>query len=517
MLRYSRRTINIYFLLTAIILFGGIWGWQYSTLADHKRVVREHAAQVSKDFVFLEKAISLRGFAADQSLSKAEVEADLDEFEWLLENRYSYLYLKGIDYKAGLDAIRLSAAKGMSRGMLAYQLHKVITLFGDGHSLIRDPYIETICSGFLPFLVEDCNGRIIAFQTDRSEFVSPGCPVLKTMDGIDLSVWLKCAEVLAIRGSKQLLKYKTVHNLRYIELLRKEMGLKENAEVQIGFESLDGQKQETKSIPLTHERPAYGCWPKTQSGILGNEIGYLRIAPAMDPSETFLQGIIQNMQDFRNTKGLVIDIRGNEGGSRKPLETLLPFFMDPNEPFQIINISAYRLGVPDIHEYMESRFLFPISSNYYSETEKRQLRKFTNNFKPEWVFEKQDFSDWHYCIVRPSQSPGYYRYQKPVVILMDARNFSACDIFLGAFKGRPGITLMGTASSGGSGCPIKYRLRHSNISVRLSSMISFRPNGQLYDGRGIEPDIVFDSVPEDLIGRSDSVLEKALEILNNQN
>ncbi|MBM4104576.1 MAG: hypothetical protein FJ263_11140 [Planctomycetes bacterium] len=512
---YARRTV--FFLLLIIILCIVIGVWQFFKPGYHARIVREHAGRVEPDYVFLAKTIHMKSFRGDCGLSKAEVEADLDEFEWLLENRYSYLHLKGIDYKAGLDAIRLSAAKGMSRSTLAYKLHKLITLFGDGHSLIRDPYIETICSGFLPFLVEDCNGQIVAFQPDRSEFVIPDCPVLKTIDGIELSVWLKCGQELATKGSKQLLNYQTVHNLRYIELLRKELGIGEKAEVEVEFESLDGQKRGKKSIQLARERPAYGCWPKTQSGIIKNEIGYLRIAPAMDPSETFLQGIIQNMQDFRKTQGLVIDIRGNEGGSRRPLETLLPFFMDPNEQPQIINISAYKLGVPDIRDYMENRFLFPISSNFYSETEKRQIREFTNNFRPDWVFEKQDFSEWHYCIVRPSQSPGYYRYQKPVIILTDARNFSACDIFLGAFKDRPGVTLIGTASSGGSGCPMKYRLHYSEILVRLSSMISFRPNGQLYDGRGIEPDIICGPVPEDLIGRSDSVLEKAVELLNTQN
>jgi hypothetical protein len=508
MLQYPRRTIGIHFLLITIILCSGIGIWHFLKPGYHERVVREHANQVGKEYAFLKKTISLKSFGGDKYLSKAEVEADLDEFEWMLENRFSYLHLKGIDYRAGLDAIRLSAAEGMNRGTLAYKLRKLITLFGDGHSLIQDPDIENLCSGFLPFMVEDCNGQIVAFQTDRSEFLDPNYPVLKTMDGIELSVWLKYAQELATKGSKQLLKYQTVHNLRYIELLRKELGIDEKAEVEIGLESFDGQKQKEMSLKLANERPIYGSWPKTQSSILKNAIGYLRIAPTMDSREEFLKGLVQSMQDYKDTNGLVIDIRGNEGGSRMPLVTLLPFFMDPNEQFKIINISVYRLGVPNIGDYTEARFLFPVTSSWYSETEKRQIQKFISNFKPEWNFMKHDFSDWYCFVVKPPRFSSYYRYQKPVVILMDARNFSA-------FKGMPKITLIGAVSSGGSGCPIKYRLHNSQILVQLSSIISFRPNGQLYDGRGIDPDITCDFVPEDLIGRSDSVLERALKTLNN--
>jgi len=41
-------------------------------------------------------------------LSPGQAQGDLDELEWLLENRYSYLKRKGVDYKAALDSIRSS-------------------------------------------------------------------------------------------------------------------------------------------------------------------------------------------------------------------------------------------------------------------------------------------------------------------------------------------------------------------------------------------------------------------------
>ncbi|GIK15815.1 MAG: hypothetical protein BroJett003_07790 [Planctomycetota bacterium] len=90
---------------------------------------------------------------------------------------------------------------------------------------------------------------------------------------------------------------------------------------------------------------------------------------------------------------------------------------------------------------------------------------------------------------------------------------SATDVFLSAFKGRPGVTLIGTPSGGGSGRKRGYTLAHSGIEVRLSSMASFRADGWLYDGSGIEPDVLAPATPDDLIGRTDSVLDLAVSRL----
>ena len=44
-------------------------------------------------------------------------------------------------------------------------------------------------------------------------------------------------------------------------------------------------------------------------------------------------------------------------------------------------------------------------------------------------------------------------------------------------------------------------------------MASFRPNGMPYDTKGIAPDIDIPVKPTDLIGKTDSALEAAIERL----
>jgi C-terminal processing protease CtpA/Prc len=76
------------------------------------------------------------------------------------------------------------------------------------------------------------------------------------------------------------------------------------------------------------------------------------------------------------------------------------------------------------------------------------------------------------------------------------------------------VTLIGTPSGGGSGCKVKYRLHNSLIRIQLSSMASFQPNGKLYEGNGIQPDIHIEPTPTDFIGKTDTVLDAAIQTIS---
>jgi C-terminal processing protease CtpA/Prc len=48
-------------------------------------------------------------------------------------------------------------------------------------------------------------------------------------------------------------------------------------------------------------------------------------------------------------------------------------------------------------------------------------------------------------------------------------------------------------------------------------MASFQPNGQLYDGNGIQPDILVEPAPTDFIGQTDTLLETAIRTIGEKN
>jgi hypothetical protein len=493
-----------------------------------KRVIREHADSIPKEFEYLTRRIKFDS-QGNAFLSPEQARQDLDELEWLLENRYSYLKLKGVDYKAALDSIRSTLGDGTNRGLFGYQLEKLLALFGDGHSRVASSSVRlsSLCSGFPPFLLEETNGRLVAFKPDRSDFVDPNFPFLRAIDGFPIDSWLKTAGQFVAKGSPQHLRCHSIRNLRYIDCFRKELDLGESDSIEIQLESADGLSTKLIELALVPEKPIYGFWPRpeteikswkdfrVESRILPPNIGYLRFVMMLGESE-FLEGFIEAMRSFEQTDGLIIDIRMNGGGSRAPLLTLLPFFMDKNRSPAVVNVSAYRLGVKKMKAYFEARYLYPALSSHWSDAERAAINSFADTFRPEWMPPKGQFSRWHYFVISRPDNEKYYCYDKPVVILMDRYNFSACDIFLGAFKGWKNVTLMGLPSGGGSGCYRNYRLCNSHIRIRLSSMASFRPNGKLYDGNGIQPDVIVEPVRTDFIGKTDSLLDEAVRYIGTQ-
>jgi len=504
----------------------GLWFWRGR---QPRRIHRDHAPTVAGEFEYLTKRFDFSP-PYNPRLSRIRAQEDLDELEWLLENRYSYLQLKGVNYKAALDSIRNSLGDGIHRSLFGYQLSKFIASFGDGHSRVASSScrLQALCTGFPPFLVEETGGRFVVFKPDRSDFIDSNTPFLRAIDGIPVDSWLDVAGQFVERGSPQYIRHHTVRNLRYLHCLRKEVGLAEPNSVEIELESTDGSLNTCIELPLVEEKPIYGFWPRPEveftswedirpeSRVFPSNIAYLRFV-MMTAEPGFLDGLIKAMNRFRSTEGLIIDLRTNGGGRRAPLQVLLPFFMAQTDPPRLVNVAAYRLGTENIKENFEARYLYPASSSRWSKDEREVIGRFAGSFKPEWIPPEGRFSPWHYFVISPSKDERYYHYDKPVVILMDRGNFSATDIFLGGFKGLNNITLMGRPSGGGSGCTKEYRLAHSGIRVCLSRMTSFQPNGQLYDGNGIRPDIVVEPAPTDFIGKTDTMLDKALRAIDEKN
>ena len=516
------------YILTIVVVLVGV-GLLYWRSHQPRRVNRSHAQTVAGEFEYLTRRFDFHA-PYDSWLSRARAQEDLDEMEWLLENRYSYLHLKGVDYKAALDSIRCSLGDGIPRSLFGYQLSKFMALFGDGHSRVASSSVrlKSLCTSFPPLLVGESSGRLIAFKPDRSDFIDPNAPFLRAIDGLPVDSWLEAASRFVESGSPQYVRHHTIRNLRYIDCLRRELGLTQAGTVQLELESVDGSSTKRIELPLAKERPIYGFWPRSEteitswedirpeSRIVGPNIGYLRFV-MMSAEPEFLDGLVEAMGRFRSTDGLIIDLRTNGGGSRSPLRVLLPFFMAQSDPPRVVNVAAYRLGTKDIAEDFKARYLYPASSPRWSEAEREVIDRFADTFRAAWTPPKGQFSPWHYFVISPTKDERYYDYNKPVVILMDSGNFSACDIFLGAFKGMSNVTLMGQPSGGGSGCYLEYQLSHSGIRIGLSRMASFQPSGELYDGNGVQPDIVVEPLGTDFIGRTDTALDRAIRYIGGKN
>ena len=435
-----------------------------------ERVRRKHAERPAPQYSGLSSTPELHPAMPEHGyplavvpLSKRKAEKDLDQLEWLIEHTYSYRDLRGVDYRAALDTIRCSLPERVRCGELACQLTKLIALFGDGHSSVRNPGLAALCSAYLPILVDESERGLVAFKPDRSGFLQSGLPFIEAVDGVPMETWLEAASPWCANGSPQLVRQRSIRMLRYINLLRQELGLEVRETVSVTLVSVDGTRRESLELPLASTKPVYGAWPNGENRLLPGNIGYLRI-PIMRSRPEFLDSLAHSMHKFRETAGLIIDVRGNGGGSRAALHRLLPFFMASDDPPRVVNVAAYRLGVPGREEAFRRRYLRPTPFPGWPDEERMAVLAFAAAFQPEWTPPRDQFSEWHYFVIGPSRDEEYYHYDKPVVVLMDSVCFSATDIFLGAFKGWRNVTLMGTPSGGGSGCAVSTRLKHSNIT-----------------------------------------------------
>jgi C-terminal processing protease CtpA/Prc len=312
------------------------------------------------------------------------------------------------------------------------------------------------------------------------------------------------------KGSPQYVRHHSLRHLRFIQFVRREMGLPETDELRVEVQSADGKSAKELRLKVTNRAPAYGIWPKTTTRLLEANIGYLRI-PMMDDAAV---GEMKNwMPRFRQTEGLVVDVRDNGGGSRDPLLLLHSYLSAPNDAPKVVNAAVYRLAEGFQDDHLEARFMYREEASIWSQPEREAIAAFKKNFRAQWTPPLGAFSEWHYLVLsRQKDFKGFY-YDKPVVVLMNEKCFSATDIFLAGLKGLSNVTLAGRASGGGSARKVSVRLNGSNISVSLGSMVSFQANGRLFDGNGVAPDIVVEPEPAYFVGGRDNVIEQAVDII----
>ncbi len=454
----------------------------------------------------------------DARLSGEQIERDLRELREALEQRYSYLPLaesRGYDWRKALEEIEEQCRGGVTRRAFAIGLAEAINRFGDGHTRVRGKY-EYLPGGYLPVVLEDVDGRLIVLKDDRSGLVDEKRPYLASIDGVAGEDWLKAASAMSAEGSAQFSRRNAIEMAHWATFVRQALRLDASESIAIELRDASGEDKMIRTLAVAGRPPQIvQRQGPTEGKALPGGIGYLRIAEMSD-EPAFLDRLTTAMQTFANAPGLVIDVRGNPGGSRDALRTLYPMLCDGTEGPRVVNVAKYRLRPGEERGrkegYLENRSLFPLRSKRWKAEERAAIEKFASGFEPEWTPPADQFSEWHYMVLGPGRGATPV-YRGRVAVLMDEGCFSAADIFLGAMKGLPRVTLIGRASGGGSGRAARVTLSESRLEVLMSSMASFRPDGRLYDGRGVEPDVVVEREIGDILGTSDSALEAAMKHL----
>lgn len=434
---------------------------------------------------------------------------DISELVARLEDQFAYLHLRGVNWREKFDAISQSLPERVMTGTLAKDLHRVMVLFGDGHARIKSKHMRRPRL-YPPFMVDHSNAGFIAIRADRSGFFDDEHPFILAIDGKPIDEWLQAVRPRGRGGSEQWVRYISLMLLQHLELLREDLQMPQSDTIQCTLASnASNSKTVEVTFQMTNDSPLdeYFLWPRRDTGILNGNIGYLRI-PLMDHDA--VPNLQKAMEEFRDTQGLIVDVRGNGGGSRSLLLALAGYLIGSDDQPWVGNTAKYKLSDRFDHDHLEVRYMYRGDDERWTDDQRVVINAFAQRFEPEWE-PVGNFSAWHYLLLDKTHHKSEYFYDKPIIVLCNAGCFSATDIFLGALAVHPRVSLMGSPSGGGSARSQRFDLTHSDINVKCASMASFRPDGRLYDGRGVEVDVEIHVQPTDLIeGGTDSVLDAAL-------
>ena len=470
---------------------------------------------LQKSFVLFFVLLIFPNLLCAQTISKKEAFEDLSQFQSYLESYAAYLKLYPVDQKQHLDSLRYFLQDENDVLDFAQDLRNLLGLTGDAHATIKLP--KEIPSeayspkGYLPFILRHQECRAVAIDSNMEHLWVENYPFLKKINDVPLEELMSVCATGQLRSSKARYYRKSIKKLHSVRFALQQTAAEHGDSLWI--ELTNYEKDTMLFTIMNKENPYHYRYPhNNETGMLDDNIAYLRIPKMYDKTSeremADYAAVLGSMlrEDFRNSDGLIIDLRNNPGGKHHLLMELLPYFID--EPM-VVNVGITRTSRI---EGLNKRGLYEAKDFNYTAAEKEMLKEFKSTFKTAWNYPQQDFlPELYYMVISPDIAE--YRYLKPIVVLMDERNFNTSEIFLSGLKQLEQTTIIGQPSSGGSGRSNSFVLTNSKIQVNFSTMASFNADGTLIEGIGITPDLQVVPTIDDLLGKTDRLLNKAQRML----
>lgn len=465
------------------------------------------------------------GATQDGPLDATTATAILDRFAELVESRSAYAARGSGRWKDALAALRTTVNDGTTRAALARELSRVLARVGDGHASIEGgpPPMPQRLPFLLVPLTAAANSPIVAVAPNQSNLLDPKRPFIARLDGEPIDAVLARAATLVADASPQLVRGRACRVLGRIGEFRSDLGKAPDAPVELVLVDATGRDEATLRLELLGQALRLPPWPPTESGRLADGTAMLRLATMDDDAAKDAARI---MDALAPGEPLVIDVRGNRGGSREALRAIATRLLLPRTAPMVFNAARPLLvdgAVPaEISKALGERGLRPIDDAAWTPEELAAARLFADAAVAISIAEQPAgdarFGPLHVAMISPAplrpddaMPPASSR---PVAVLCDPQCFSAADVFLAAMKEIPGVIVVGQPSGGGSGAAQRFDLGEG-FSLRLSTMASFQPDGTPFDGFGVTPDVVVVPDPLDFTARgSDRTLTKALELLH---
>ena len=381
------------------------------------------------------------------------------DFVWATINEHYYEpSLNGVDWKAVRERFRPMALAAANDDDFWDLLDRMTGELKDAHTRVESPKSvalrvkdETVTLGFTFSPIE---GKLVvtAVNAETDAWwagVRPGMAVV--------AIGSEPANV-AYERARATTRLDSTDRSRHARVLRKLLTGEPGTKASFTFERADGTRFEA-----TLARKRISARPGESHRILPSGYGYLRFTQW---TIGVTAEVMQGLDALKDTPGIVIDLRGNPGGSAHAVNvTLDRFFPHRTE----LGTVTTRTGQP--------------VSLFFGAVEIIKLKNSVTGNKD--------------------------AYKGPVVILLNSGSASASELFSSTMQAAGRATIVGQPSCG---CLLGFlgyarvpggaELAYSEVGFRL-------PNGKRIEGEGVIPDVPVPLTAHDLQLNRDRALEEA--------
>ena len=304
------------------------------------------------------------------------------------------------------------------------------------------------------FGVDDVDGKavVISVRPESSAAragIEPGM-VLVSIDGRPIEDRIAEIETKRARSSSD----RATRMFAYSALLSGPA----NSTIKVELRREDGTPLEA-----TVTRQAYSVLPEVATDVLPSGNAYIRFDGFQPP---IVKQFRRALERFRNSPGLVIDLRRNGGGDLSVLLPIAGYFFDKKTLFAK---DSTRSGKP--------------------------LTQFAGLFRlPLELYVGK---------------PGDQIYAGPVAILVDARSASSSEVFAAGMQDTQRARIVGSPTCGCVLGIAKPREMKGGGVLEMSEVLWFSPKGRKLEGAGVVPDDAVVPTVDDLRRKRDPVVAQA--------